>query len=311
MKKIPVIMDCDPGHDDAMALILAFAGDKLDVKAVTVTGGNQTLAKTLRNAKRVLSFIGKRPPLGAGADKPMFRELETAPAVHGESGLDGTSLPDTDYREEPVPAVDLMRNIILESPDPVTLIPTGPLTNLGILFTAYPEVKQNIGRISLMGGSIAEGGNWTGAAEFNILVDPEAADIVFSSGIPIIMSGLDVTHKAMIMTGEIDALRKLGGKVPALAADLMTYFSKYDVGLGFKGAPVHDPCAVACLIAPELFTARDFHVDIETAGRHTLGMTVADLRFWTKAKPNAAANMDVDREGFVKLLMDACDSYPK
>jgi pyrimidine-specific ribonucleoside hydrolase len=142
-------------------------------------------------------------------------------------------------------------------------------------------------------------------------VDPEAADIVFSSGIPIIMSGLDVTHKAMIMADEIAALRKLGGKVPGLAADLMTYFSKYDVGLGFAGAPVHDPCAVACLIAPELFTVRDFHVDIETAGRHTLGMTVADLRFWTKAKPNVAANMDVDRKGFVKLLMDACDWYPK
>jgi pyrimidine-specific ribonucleoside hydrolase len=127
---------CDPGHDDALALILAFSSEKLDVKAVTVTGDNQTLAKTLWNAKRVLSFIGKRPPLGAGADKPMFRELETAPAVHGESGLDGTTLPDTNYREEPVPAVDLMRKTILESPDPVTLILTGPLTNVGILFTA-------------------------------------------------------------------------------------------------------------------------------------------------------------------------------
>ncbi|GHV76920.1 pyrimidine-specific ribonucleoside hydrolase RihA [Spirochaetia bacterium] len=310
MKKIPVIIDCDPGHDDALALILAFASEKLEVKAVTVTGGNQTLAKTLRNAKRILSYIGKRPPLGAGVDKPMFRELETAPEVHGDSGLDGPSLPDTDYREEPIPAVDLMRKIILESPEPVTLIPTGPLTNVGILFTAYPEVKRNIARISLMGGSIAEGGNWSPAAEFNILVDPEAADIVYTSGVPITMSGLDVTHKAMILPAEIETLRKLGGKVPVLAAELLDFFSKYDRSLGFKGAPLHDPCAVACLIAPALFTTRDFHVAIETRGKYTSGMTLADLRFWTKEKPNVTANMDVNREGFIKLFMDACDSYP-
>jgi pyrimidine-specific ribonucleoside hydrolase len=311
MKKIPVIIDCDPGHDDALALILACASEKLDLKAVTVTGGNQTLAKTLLNAKKVLSYIGKRPPLGAGADKPMFRELETAPQVHGESGLDGPTIPDTDYKEEPIPAVDLLRKIILESPDPITLIPTGPLTNIGILFTAYPEVKQNIERISLMGGSIAEGGNWTGAAEFNILVDPEAADIVFKSGVPIIMSGLDVTHKATITADEISALRKLGGKVAVLAADLLDFYSRYDVGLGFQGVPLHDPCAVACLIAPELFTTRKFHVEIETTGKHTTGMTLADLRFWTKEKPNVTANMDIDRKGFIRLIMDACASYPK
>jgi pyrimidine-specific ribonucleoside hydrolase len=311
MKKIPVIMDCDPGHDDALALILAFASDKLDVKAVTVTGGNQTLEKTLDNAKKLLSYIGKRPPLGAGADKPMFRELETAPEVHGDSGLDGPVLPDTDYREEPIPAVDLLRKTILESPEPITLIPTGPLTNIGILFTAYPEVKKNIARISLMGGSIAAGGNWNSAAEFNILVDPEAADIVYTSGIPITMSGLDVTHKALIMPGEIAALRKLGGRVPVLAAELTDFFSKYDMGLGFPGAPLHDPCAVACLIAPELFTTRDFYVVVETRGKYTTGMTMADLRFWTREPPNVRANMDVDRTGFIKLLMDACDSYPK
>ncbi|MFP3042803.1 nucleoside hydrolase [Treponema primitia] len=311
MKKIPVIMDCDPGHDDALALILAFASDKLDVKAVTVTGGNQTLAKTLRNAKRILSYIGKRPPLGAGADKPMFRELETAPEVHGESGLDGPSLPETDYREEPIPAVDLLRKTILESPEPITLIPTGPLTNIGILLTAYPEVKQNIARISLMGGSILAGGNWTSAAEFNILVDPEAADIVYTSGIPITMCGLDVTHRAMILANETETLRKLGGKIPVLAAELIDYFSKYDTSLGFSGAPLHDPCAVAWLIKPELFTTRDFYVEIETKGKHTTGMTMADLRFWTKAKPNVTVCLDLDREGFIRLLMDACDSYPK
>jgi pyrimidine-specific ribonucleoside hydrolase len=308
MKKIPIIMDCDPGHDDAIALVLAFASDKLDVKAVTVTGGNQTLAKTLKNAKKVLSYIGKRPLLAAGADKPMFRSLEVAAAVHGESGLDGPTLPDTDYKEEPVPAVDLMRRIIMDSPEPITLVPTGPLTNLGILFTAYPEVKKNIAQISLMGGGI-DSGNWAPAAEFNILVDPEAADIVFTSGLPITMCPLDVSHKALIVNNEIEELRNHGGKVSVMVAELIDFFYQYHIVQGFKGAPLHDPCAVAWLIAPELFKTVDYHISIETQGKHTTGMTFADRRFWTKAKPNTKVCVDIDRAGFIKLITDACKSY--
>jgi pyrimidine-specific ribonucleoside hydrolase len=308
MKKIPVIMDCDPGHDDAIALVLALASEGLEVKAVTVTGGNQTLAKTLNNARKVLSYIGRRPPLAAGADKPMFRELEVAAAVHGESGLDGPVLPDTDYREEPVPAVDLMRRIIMESPDPVTLVPTGPLTNLGILFTAYPEVKKNIGRISLMGGGI-ESGNWAPAAEFNILVDPEAAEIVFDSGLPITMCPIDVSHRALIMGNEVEALRRHGGRVSVMVAELIDFFYRYHVAQGFKGAPLHDPCAVAWLVAPWLFKTVEYHISVETRGKYTTGMTFADRRFWTKAIPNATVCMDVDREGFIKLIIDACMSY--
>jgi pyrimidine-specific ribonucleoside hydrolase len=308
MKKIPVIMDCDPGHDDAIALVLALASEELDVKAVTVTGGNQTLAKTLNNARKVLSYIGRRPPLAAGADKPMFRELEVAAAVHGESGLDGPVLPETDYREEPVPAVDLMRRIIMESSDPVTLIPTGPLTNLGILFTAYPEVKKNIGRISLMGGGI-ESGNWAPAAEFNILVDPEAAEIVFTSGLPITMCPIDVSHKALITSGEVEILRSHGGRVPVMVAELIDFFYRYHVAQGFKGAPLHDPCAVAWLVAPRLFKTVEYHISIETRGKYTTGMTFADRRFWTKAVPNTTVCMDIDREGFIKLITRACMSY--
>jgi pyrimidine-specific ribonucleoside hydrolase len=309
MKKLPVIIDCDPGHDDAIALVLAFAQEALDIKAVTVTGGNQTLAKTLNNARKVLSYIGKRPPLGAGADKPMFRELEVAAAVHGESGLDGPNLPETDYREEPIPAVDLMRKIISESPEPVTLAATGPLTNLGILFTAYPDIKKNIKRISIMGGGFACG-NWTSAAEFNILVDPEAADIVFSSGVPLIMCSIDVSHKAIIMPNEIEEVRKLGGRVPLLVADLLDFYFKWYSALGFPGPPLHDPCAIACLVAPELFTIKDYHVVIETRGKYTSGMTLADLRTGTSAKPNVQACMDVDRKGFIKLITEACKFYP-
>ncbi|GHT48309.1 pyrimidine-specific ribonucleoside hydrolase RihA [Spirochaetia bacterium] len=308
MKKIPVIMDCDPGHDDALALVLAFASEKLDVKAVSVTGGNQTLVKTLANAKKVLHCMGKRPPLGHGADKPLCRELETAGDVHGESGLDGPSLElPKDYNTEP--SSSLMRRIIMESPDPVTLIPTGPLTNIAILFSAYPEVLKNIACISLMGGGIYSGGNKTSSAEFNIIVDPEAADIVFRSGIPIVMAPLDVTHKAMVMQDEVNEIRAQGNKVSIMAADLIEFFYKYHLDQGFAGAPLHDPCAVAYLIAPELFKTVDLHVDIETKGEHTLGMTLADLRFWTDAKPNAKVLVDIDRKGFVELLKKACASY--
>jgi pyrimidine-specific ribonucleoside hydrolase len=302
-------MDCDPGHDDAIALILAFASDRLDVKAVTVTGRNQTLAKVLRNARRLLSYIGKRPPLAAGAEKPMFRELEVAAAVHGETGLDGPALPEADKWEEPVSAVELLRRTIMESPEPVALIPTAPLTNIGVLFTAFPEVKQNIARISLMGGSILAGGNWTAAAEFNILVDPEAADIVFSSGLPITMAGLDVTHRALIFRDEVETLRGFGGKVSVLVAELLDFYSKWDAAIGFPGSPLHDPCAVAWLIAPELFSTKDYHVRIETCGKATLGMTMADIRSWGSEKPNVTALMDVDREAFIRLIFDACKFY--
>ena len=308
MKKTPVIIDCDPGHDDAIALILASANEALDVKAVTVCAGNQTLEKTLRNAKRILSFIGKRVPVAAGAAKPMCRDLVTAPTVHGESGLDGTSLPEPDFREEAIPALELLRKTIMESPEPVTLIPVGPLTNIGFLFSVYPEVKKNIERISLMGGGI-ETGNWTSAAEFNIYVDPEAADIVFTSGIPIIMSGLDVTHKAVIMPEEVAGLRKLGGKVPVLVAELMDFYSVYYKAKGLSAWPLHDPCAVAYIIKPELFVTKPFHVDIECKGEFTSGMTLADRRPWSKAAPNVSACLDLDRQGFIELVFEACKSY--
>ena len=308
MKKTPIIIDCDPGHDDAIALILACAREELDLKAVTVTAGNQTLDKTLRNAKRILSFIGKHPPVAAGAAKPMFRELQTAPTVHGESGLDGPFIPEPNFEEEKIPAVDLLRKIILESPQPITLVPTGPLTNIGTLFTAYPEVKKNIERISLMGGGI-ETGNWTPAAEFNIFVDSEAADIVFRSGIPIIMCGLDVTHRAMIMREEVERLRNHGGRVSVLVAEIIDFFFQFHKKQGFAGAPLHDPCAVAYLVKPELFVTKPYHVDIECAGKYTAGMTLADRRFWSEAAPNALACMDLDREGFIRLLIEACESY--
>jgi pyrimidine-specific ribonucleoside hydrolase len=196
----------------------------------------------------------------------------------------------------------------MESPEPITLIPTGPLTNIAILFTAYPELKKNIDKISLMGGGI-EMGNWTSAAEFNIFVDPEAADIVFRSGVPIVMSGLDVTHKAMIMRNEIEQLRKLGGKVPPLVAELVDFYFKFHDRQGFDGAPLHDPCAVAYIIDPRLFVTKPFHVDIECSGKYTSGMTLVDKRPWSEAVPNATICLDLDRKKFIDLIFEACRFY--
>ncbi|RQD70284.1 MAG: pyrimidine-specific ribonucleoside hydrolase RihA [Tindallia sp. MSAO_Bac2] len=308
MKK-PIIMDCDPGHDDALALLLAFASDELDVKAVTTVGGNQTSEKTLNNAMRVLSYAGITDvPVAPGASQPLIRELQIAPEVHGESGLEGPELPEPTFEAYDKSAIELMEEVIMASEEKITLVPTGPLTNIATLLLTVPEAKDRIERISLMGGS-AVGGNWTPAAEFNILVDPEAADVVFQSGIPITMCGLDVTHQAQIYDDEIESIRSQGGKVSVMVAELLDFFAKFHKQLGFEGSPLHDPCAVAWLIKPELFTSRHLHVDIETRGEFTSGATVVDYRGVTGKHPNTDVVYDVDRKAFIQLLMDSFKKY--
>lgn len=308
MKK-SIIMDCDPGHDDAIALLMAFASDLLEVRAVTTVGGNQTSAKTLINAMKVLSFAGiHRVPVAAGASKPLVRELEIAPEVHGDSGLDGPDLPEPAFNASPLSALELMEKVISESQEPITLVPTGPLTNIARFLIAAPHLKQKIERISLMGGS-AVGGNWTPAAEFNIMVDPEAAEIVFESGIPITMCGLDVTHKAQIFDGEIEDIRQQGGKVAVMVAELLDFFAKFHQEMGFEGSPLHDPCAVAWLIKPELFTSQKLHVDIETCGEYTDGATVVDIHGITGKEKQVDVVFDIDREGFIQLLKDSLLCY--
>lgn len=307
MKRI-VVFDCDPGHDDAIALLLAFSSDKLDVRAVTVSAGNQTLEKTLRNAKRIVSLAGASPRIARGAEHPLNRDLIVAPSVHGDSGLDGPEIPDADIAEEEYGAVELLYREIMGAGRQVTVVATGPLTNIAALFLAHPEVKAHIEVLSIMGGAVC-GGNWTPAAEFNILVDPEAADIVFRSGVPIVMSGLDVTHKAMVLPEEVEILRAMGGRVPVITAELLDFFWKFHKAQGFAGCPIHDACAVAYLIAPELFTTVEYHIDIETQGLYTTGATVADIMGVTGKAPNAKACMDIDRQGFFRLLCGAMEYY--
>lgn len=307
MKKIPVIMDCDPGHDDAIGIILACASDKLDVKGITTVGGNQTIEKTTNNALRVLRFIDKDIPVARGANMPIRRELEIAPSVHGDSGLDGPVLPEPIKEPLDISAVELMAQILEESHEKVTLVPTGPLTNIAIFLLAYPHLKSKIERISLMGGA-AIGGNWTAAAEFNILVDPEAADIVFKSGIPITMAGLDVTHRAKVYPEDIARIKAQGGKVAIMVGELLEFFIRFHRDIcGWDFAPLHDPCAVAWLINPDMFTSKKLHVMIDTDGEHTTGCTVTD--FYGSTTPNVDVLLDVDRYQFVDMLVEAVNKY--
>ncbi|MEE9691348.1 pyrimidine-specific ribonucleoside hydrolase RihA [Aeromonas hydrophila] len=302
---LPVILDCDPGHDDAIALILALASPELKVLAVTTSAGNQTPDKTLNNALRILTLLGRDDiPVAAGAPKPLARELIIADNVHGESGLDGPTLPDPGFAPVAMTALELMAKCLRESPEPVTLVPTGPLTNIALLLAAHPELKSKIARIVLMGGA-AGAGNWTPAAEFNIYVDPEAADMVFKSGLPIIMCGLDVTHEAQVMDEDIERVRAITNPVAQCVAGLLDFFMIYhrDPKWGFAGAPLHDPCTIAWLLAPALFHGVECRVDIETGGTHTSGMTVVDRYGLTGKAANALVLLGLDRAGFIDLLV--------
>ncbi|QWL65393.1 pyrimidine-specific ribonucleoside hydrolase RihA [Aeromonas jandaei] len=308
---LPVILDCDPGHDDAIALILALASPELKVLAVTTSAGNQTPDKTLNNALRILTLLGRDDiPVAAGAPKPLARELIIADNVHGESGLDGPKLPDPAFAPQAMTGIELMARSLRESPEPVTLVPTGPLTNIALLLAAHPELKSKIARIVLMGGA-AGAGNWTPAAEFNIYVDPEAADMVFKSGIPITMCGLDVTHEAQVMDEDIERVRAITNPVAQCVAGLLDFFMIYhrDPKWGFAGAPLHDPCTIAWLLNPALFHGVECRVDIETRGEHTVGMTVVD-RYGLTGKPaNALVLLGLDRAGFIDLLVERLRAF--
>ncbi|MGO1308730.1 MAG: pyrimidine-specific ribonucleoside hydrolase RihA, partial [Kluyvera intermedia] len=216
----PIILDCDPGHDDAIAIVLALASPELEVKAITSSAGNQTPEKTLRNVLRMLTLL-KRPdiPVAGGAVKPLMRELIIADNVHGESGLDGPALPEPSFAPQNFTAVELMAKTLRESPNPVTIVSTGPQTNVALLLNSHPELHAKINRIVIMGGAMSLG-NWTPAAEFNIYVDPEAAEIVFQSGIPVVMAGLDVTHKAQIHAADTERFRAIGNPISTIVAEL-------------------------------------------------------------------------------------------
>ncbi len=306
MSPRPVILDVDPGHDDAVALMLACGHPGLDLLAVTTVAGNVTIEKTTRKVLRILSLVGcDHVPVGAGASGPLKRPLHTAEDIHGKSGLDGPEeIPDAAFGPDERDAVALISDTLKASPEPVTLVPVGPLTNIALLLREHPDLKDRVARISLMGGSIGLG-NTTPAAEFNIYVDPEAAREVFESGLPITMSGLDVTHQAGASPDEREQLRATG-KVGGVVAGFLDFFAAtYERVFGFDAPPLHDPVAVAAVLEPGLLKTRPMRVDVECESDLTRGETVCDFYGVTGKKPNAEVGVELDRDNFFALLYGA------
>ena len=327
---VPIVIDCDPGHDDAIAILLALASPEVELRGVTTVAGNQTLDKTTRNALKMLELAGRADvPVAAGADRPLERTLRTAAHVHGESGLDGPDLPEPTTRPVDIDAVDLLADLIEReaggvageagdarpedrAPSPpggVVLVATGPLTNVALLLRRHPDVRGRLDRIVWMGGSIAEG-NVTPAAEFNAFVDPEAAAEVFASGIELTMIGLDVTHQALFTPAHAERLRGTGaaGRVVAELADFFLEFHRRLYR--FDGAPIHDAVAVAHVIDPTLVDTVHCNVEIETRSQHCDGRTVVDRWLVRDAPRNAHVGIDIDAERFLELLVQRIASLP-
>lgn len=299
-----IIIDCDPGHDDAIAIFMALAHkDKLNLLGITTVGGNHIVEKITLNALKILSFVNEDIKVAKGAEKPLLRPLRTGADAHGDTGMDGPLLPEPKFQVVEENAVEFMADLIKNTEGKITLVPTGPLTNIALLLKAYPELTDKIEEISLMGGA-ALGGNVTPCAEFNIYVDPEAAKIVFDAGIPIIMSGLDVTHRAEIWDEEIEEFHRMG-KVSKLVGELLDFYGQVSKRFGFVGSPLHDVCAVAWLLKPEIFTAKPCQVDVEIKSEVTRGMTVVNSNLQEGEIPNATVLFDVDRDRFAEMLFES------
>ena len=302
-----IIIDTDPGQDDAVAILLALASPEIEVLGLTCVAGNVPLALTAKNARIICELAGRPDlPVYAGCDRPLKRDLVTAEHVHGKTGLDGIALPDPTMPLAEGHAVDFLIETLRREPaGSVTLCPIGPLTNIATALHRAPEIAGRIRQIVLMGGAYFQVGNITPAAEFNIYVDPEAADIVFRSGIPLVVMPLDVTHKALTTRARIEAFRALGTRVGEAVASWTDFFERFDMEkYGSEGAPLHDPCTIAWLLRPDLFAGREINVEIELHGQYTAGMTVADWWRVTKRAPNALFIRDVDADGFYALLTE-------
>jgi inosine-uridine nucleoside N-ribohydrolase len=302
---IPVLLDCDPGHDDALAIMLAAANPAIELLGITTVAGNQTLPKTTLNARRVCTVADiTKVPIAAGRDGPLHGQLRTAADVHGESGLDGPEFGEPTVGVEADGAVEFLRRVLHGAAAPVTVIATGPLTNVAALLLADPRSARRIREIVLMGGS-TERGNVTPYAEFNIHVDPEAADIVFASGLPVTMCGLNVTHQALATDGVVQRITGLRTPLARICAELLTFFRDRYRRQGFTAPPLHDPVAVARVIDPSVVTTVDAHVAVELTGTHTRGATVADLQAVTGQRPNAQVAVGLDVSRFWELVVDA------
>jgi inosine-uridine nucleoside N-ribohydrolase len=303
---IPVLLDCDPGHDDAFAIMLAAASPAIDLIGITTVAGNQTLPKTTLNARRVCTVAGiTAVPIAAGRAQPLHGRLQAAADIHGETGLDGPAFGEPAVPVEPVGAVEFMRRMILGADRPLTLVATGPLTNVAALLLAHPDVARRLEQIVMMGGS-TERGNVTPYAEFNVYADPEAADIVIGSGLPVTVCGLNVTHQALAIPDVLARIAALGTPLARICVDLLTFFSdSYRRVFSFDAPPLHDPVAVARVIDPTLVATVAANVAVERTGTHSRGATVIDLHQVTGRPPNAQVAMHLDADRFWDLIVTA------
>jgi pyrimidine-specific ribonucleoside hydrolase len=308
MTPTPIILDCDPGHDDAIALLLAIASPEVELIGVTTVAGNQTVDKTTNNALRILELAGRSDiPVYRGADKPFIRPQDVAAHVHGESGLDGPDLPQPATREQELHAVDYLAQEIRARDGKVTLVPTGPLTNIGLLFALHPDVRPE--RIVIMGGAIGEG-NRTPAAEFNIWADPEAAQRVFLEGLDTTMIGLDVTHRALITDAHTERMRG-AGRVGKAVAELMDFYARFHKSRypDLEGSPMHDPVCVAHVVDPSLVSVLDAYIEVDCSGGPSWGRTNVDWRNREHfGDPNAKVGVDIDGERFAELVVERISS---
>lgn len=301
-----IIIDCDPGQDDAVALLLALASpDDIEVLAVTAVSGNVPLELTEANARRIVELAGRSDvPVHAGCDRPLLRPAVTAEHVHGQTGIDGAGLPEATTELASGHAVEAIIDRLRSRPSgSVTLCPIGPLTNIAIALRLAPDIAERIGRIVLMGGA-AGPGNVTPSAEFNIYVDPHAANIVFRSGVPIVMLGLDVTHQALVTADRLAAIASIETPVSRSVVGMLEFYGAPSRRGPDAGAPLHDPCAIAYLLDPGLFAGRECHVAVEIEGAHTLGRTVVDGSGRTQAPPNATVIDEIDADAFFALLTE-------
>jgi purine nucleosidase len=308
MARQRIIIDCDPGQDDAVALFLAMASpDELEILGITAVAGNVPLELTQRNVRLMCDIAGHGDiPVFAGCDRPMVRDLLTAEKVHGKTGIDGVEItePKTPLQERH--AVDFIVETLRAADDEsVTLVPTGPLTNIGTVIDRAPDVLPKIRQLVIMGGAMREGGNYSPAAEFNILVDPHAADIVFNCGRPITSMGLDVTHQVLSTRARVERIRQLDNPVAAATAGMLGFFERHDSKkYGVEGAPLHDPCTIAWLLAPELFEGKICNLSVETKSELTMGHTAIDFWHVTDRPHNVNWIYSVDADGFYDLLTE-------
>jgi purine nucleosidase len=309
-----IIFDTDPGQDDMAAILMALASpDELEVLGIVAVAGNVPLSHTARNALRICELAGRGDvPVFGGSEQPMGRKLVTAEHVHGKTGLDGPDLPEPKIKLQAKPGVDyLVDTLRASAKDEITLVTLGPLTDVALALTRAPEIAGKIREIVMMAGAYFEGGNITPTAEFNVYVDPTAADIVLKSGIPIVMLPLDVTHRVLVTPPRMERLFALGNRSGKALAEALSFSRAFDIKkYGWDGAPLHDPTTIAYLLKPELFQGREINVAVETASELTMGMTVADYWRVTQRPRNARYIRDVDADGFFALLNERIGRLP-